>query len=320
MAQPECGQREITNNRPVPEEWDGLLWRGVDGQLDEAVASLDDERLMANCYYGMGQVMCRMAADMAEPAVRQSVAGAFADAWLVKRQRHHLPQLDTICIAEIANVPLIPVMQAITQEAMASVEPGSRTLANGLAGEVELRRRLRSPAAAGHEAYPLSPNSEAAGDAVVPLIGKAAMAASTALYREALVLRLAHERFGYSGSGSMAQIKNLQSLPTGLLSPDNLAAEGLKSALVPFAGLRFDEFMDVDIRLPRLSIDQAGNLHFERAYLASEPADNPHDAQLLHKQRLTCPALQVPGFVGIGLQLVPQAVQLANRRLTESKM
>lgn len=339
----------VSNRRPAPSEWEDLLLAasaqsslctemadmtepieetaitGVGGarpsrvdRLTERVSGLNNDALMTNEYYGLGQAMCIIARRMRLPSQRKAVVDKAAGGLLGRHKISKSP--GSLRILEITNTPMVDTFIQLASISLADLDPPTLLLADALSAEVRQRRLQRannaSDSGLGQRiARELIKEPSAQYGAAAQSIGDSAMAGSTIIYREALCLQ-AQRTALREGRHVDSNPRDFLPMLTGeLFSEEQLRSVQMKRIAIKYAGMRIDEFLDYELRHKLVSLDNDGQPTLNLEALETTPPIQPSRSSVLHRRRLRCPALQVTELISMGIELLPEIVITANRYL-----
>jgi len=295
----------VTYNHPAPPEWTALADALADrvqaehrpfDQADTAYAVeladyLDNNRLETALYHGLGLGMIGVGEAVADPERREQAAAELA-AGLSARGVHLRALMDNqerlIEIGDLALPALITVGH-LAQATYNSMPAHEHLASDALAITTRLRRVGASVFESG-AVRPMVAGRVMSGNVSARLIASNSLAASANLHRRALLARQGVDpEFVYDD-----------------IDPLSLVKIGRQTA-----GLHSEEFNSSfldDI----LTANANGELVFNRALLPREPHIPPaghKKTEILHAERLGCPARNVSGLIQGVLELIPDIVR-----------
>jgi hypothetical protein len=307
---------------PIPDAWPGLLLyaqkilaQDIDPQyisqegalaLCKRIDQLDNEDLDLNMYYGQGLLMCNFAQLLQEPGVQdrlvQTIARKQLSHFLSAKQQ---PVLNQYCIEPsiFSDELLKPARQAA-----AELDPSTRLLVNALSA-MAIDRRFVATFPGAKNGRPITPfylRLLRDGEAAPRHLAENATAGAGRILHQAI-----KHCAGLDEAATLEQI-----VASGVLS----CPESYRSTAVNGARVRLDEINDVPTYDDLFSVDDTGNLVFEREHLrAALPPPKPGgpddiSLQVLRQARLSCPAVRVPGLITLALELTASVMVETQKR------
>lgn len=308
---------------PIPEAWPGLLAyaqnivaQEVDPtetsregalELCREIDRLDNERLDATMYHGQGLLMCQFAQLIGQPTIRDELVQSIAG----KQLAHFLTGPDQVLnqYAIDENITRSELMQTARQAAE-RLDPAERLLMNALSA-MAINRRFVA-------AFPRIMND-------LPI---------TAFYlrrlRDGIIgpSHLAENATAGAGRVLNQVIKRcagLDEAPLAEVVASGVLAcpEAYRKAAVGGAQVRLDVINDFELFQDLFSVDDEGNLVFDREHLRTPPPppkpSGPNDISLpvLRQERLGCPAIRVPGLISLALGL-KASIMIETQKLYEA--
>ncbi len=215
---------------------------------------------------------------------------------------------------------MIEVFSYVAGVSLARLDPPTLLLANGLSAEVR-KRRLENIAASFDSASDVhigrlfaKESGQALGAAALS-IGESAMATSTIIYRETLCMQAQRIAEDLEGPSDM-MASDYGPMPTSaFFSEDDLRALDIRPVSMKYAAMRADELLSLETRRKLIGLDESDQPVFHSHLKTAEPPELLAKSAVLHRRRLSCPALQVSGQIDMGLSLVPDIIITANRQL-----
>lgn len=251
--------------------------RNLVGEL----ATIEDEVIDQNRYYGLGLIACELGKKLRIPEVRHAVI-----TWTARDTYEMRAETSpTLCVGDINLQVMDSPLKLAADHASKSMPLARSILANALQSEVRRRGDAREKGVSydkvGFEYWPLAP-SAVAGNGI---------AAAWGIYE--LMMELNH------GEGLDAD--------TAIDVP-YLRSLNVKPVAARLAALRNDEeLLQRTDGATLVYMDELGQPHFRKENVPGDPEPLPdnkifilgNNSQrvLLHEKRLKCPAIQVAGLL-----------------------
>lgn len=311
---------------PIPEAWPGLLVCAqniLDQEADpdaiskegalalcKQIALLDTEQLDTTMYYGQGLLMCEFAQLLQEPDARATLVHDIAK----KQLEHHLANHPTKPprIHSFEEAIAETELEKTATQAAAALEPDVRLLVNALSAmSIDRRFVATFPRVKGEAPITAFYLYGLRQGTVAP---RHLAANATTGARRILLQTLKHG----AGLASSAPLK--AAVISGVLS----RPEACRKAAVGGAQVRLDEINDLELFDSLFSADATGGLVFDREHLRTPPPPpKPPDPTMdslpvLRHERLSCPAIRVPGLITMALGLVA-SIMVETQNLYETR-
>lgn len=308
----------IGHTRPIPPEWNGLLELAHDVTQDQPagtlikrrpflrlcrnVLRLPNERLFANFYFGLGEVMTGMSNMLKNPEIKRRLIQDCAEGMLYSallRRGAMIP----------SAAPFIPLVldiknrgnmdepfRALAHQAYKALETPERSLADALSFGTTARRSLALTAISGL-ALPILFGQDRKGYGTTDHIHNNALVGARGVF-----LRLF---LNWDGNGKLTNQQNLTQI-----TPDVLGKVFEPRPYMGAAQLRLDEF-----NLGKGFKTKNGLQVFDRNYLDTPPPSPTTVAGVpqLHEERLICPAFHAGKLAWqVATIILPGIIQTAN--------
>ncbi len=321
----------VNYGRALPDEWGGLVQDTqlfLHGQppdelaihsLSERLNILDNEVLEENRYYGLGLAMCGLMRAIGTPGIRSQLIEDIA----ISLQLHpapkagHLRNKRGLDIGEPGRLATSEPFEKLIAATNRALPTEVRFLADGLQTVANYRSfGRRFPNA--------EPLSETFFEETIVKDPVAERLNETVTDASRIVLNLAAQKyynhlFFNPGKRQLPSIESdwydFRHTVSDLMDAGLDKAQLTKVAMSA-ATVRFDEFRNTVQEM--VTVDDAGNITFNRTGLPAADKLKPVP-EILHVQRLTCPALQVRGLIPAMMQIIPDAVRLADTRIATNK-
>lgn len=328
---------EVRYSRPIPPQWEELhtvVRTEVENSspplalaqtVSEYVAeNLDADTLDTNRYYGQGLIICGVAQEIQKPDIRTTIVRRMGDVLfrhsLFRASMNH----DGLVISDVAGHAMGGAFDHITLAASKALPPETQLLNNVLELEACRRKNIISnrwtadPVVTSKEDYPISDAIEK--DLAADTITFATTSAASALFRVVL-----QKRYRYLIEQEiMTDTAPREPAVASILQHGGLEPLSLQRLGPQVAGLRQDELENLE---DLLDVSDDGHLMFrsdrmtpQRRLAPPQYGEDQENQQIvLHTKRQRCPALFVPGMIGFVLDVIPEAVTIADDKLAEVK-
>ena len=322
----------VRYSRPEPPEWAdlvGFVQAELDGEkplVESALAlanhletTLDNEALATNLYQVIGLVACGVARGLYEPDARAEIVKHVGES-LFQQSLERSADSRGVIPDDVTSAATMFPFAGLVHDATATLSPEIRLLSNGLVytrNRRELLAEYPDPTWV-ENLYPI--NKVIENDLIGGMVAHSITAGTTGVFRVAL-----RERYLYLVSkGKMQRPTDLMESPTvaDILQHGGIEPLSLQSIGHHAASLREDEFLVGHNRGKYTATNAEGCVIFRRDQLPHKKMLTPPTATaqdightLLHTKRYGCPALYVEGMIRMMLDIIPEAVEIADRKI-----